>query len=268
MPWAGGPPSLLFSDLLSGVLFRLDGDKTTPVRSFDGETVSAVIPLADGGSVVALHRSLAVFDEAGNEAHRIPLDLAPGLRLSDATAGPSGHLWIGVVPAGDEPLPGALLRYGADGVRVIQDGVGFSNGLGFSSDGTTMVHIDSDAGTIFRRSHDPHTGDVGDPEEFYRVPENSGALDGLCLDDGDRVWVALFGGGEVVCIDTDGAVVDNVLVPALRTSSCTFVGSTLYITTARVGASDLELAEFTLSGSLFRYETSVSGGPVWEGRIA
>jgi sugar lactone lactonase YvrE len=259
-------PALHFTDLLTGTVFTLAGETAPPSYEFAGETASAIIPLADGRAVIALHRALVVIDAEGAIESRLELELPEGTRLSDATAGPSGHLWLGVVPAGDDPAPGLLLRLGPDGAHVVRTGLGFSNGIGFTADGTRMLHIDSTPGILWSLPHDPVTGELGEPEELYRHAE-TGALDGLCLDDRDRVWVAVFGGGEVLCID-GGELVDRVLVPALRVSSCVIVGSTLYITTARIDAPEEELAEFPLSGSLFRYELDSSSGPVWEGHIS
>lgn len=260
--------ALHFSDLLTGTVYALRGDRAVPVLEFPGETVSALIPLEDGRSVIALHRSLAVIDHNGEVVERIPLDLPAGTRLSDATAGPSGHLWFGVVPAGDQPAAGMLVRLGDDGLSIQRTDIGFSNGLGFTADGTRMLHIDSATGTLWSIPHDPATGELGAPTALLVFPEAEGALDGLCLDELDRAWIAVFGGGEVLCVDTSGVIVSRVLVPALRASSCVFVDSTLYITTARVDAPEAELAEFTTSGSLFRYQADVAGGPVWEGHLS
>ena len=261
-------PALYFSDLLAGTVFSLRGDQAVTALEFPSETVSALIPLKDGRAVIALHRSLAIVDRTGSVIERIPLDLPQGTRLSDATAGPSGHLWLGVVPAGDQPAAGMLVRLGDEGLSIQRTDIGFSNGLGFTADGTRMLHIDSATGTLWSIPHDPATGELGTPTELLVFPESEGALDGLCLDEHDRAWIAVFGGGEVICVDTAGVIVSRVLVPALRASSCVFVGSTLFITTARVDASEAELAEFTASGSLFRYEADVAGGPVWEGHLS
>ncbi len=268
MRLGSGDHALYFADLLRGTVHAFDGDHAATVLEFPGETVSALIPLVDGRTVVALHRSLAVLDTAGREIERIPLDLPAGTRLSDATAGPSGHLWFGVVPAGDERVPGMLLRLGDDGLSIQRSEIGFSNGLGFTGDGTRMLHIDSATGTLWSIPHDPATGDLGQPTALLVFPDSEGALDGLCIDEHDRAWIAVFGGGEVICVNTSGEIVSRVLVPALRASSCVFVGSTLFITTARIDAPEAELAEFTASGSLFRYEADVAGGPVWEGHLS
>lgn len=268
MSFDGAAPTLHFSDLLSGTIYSLDGDRAPLRAEFAGETVSAIIPLVSGQTAVALHRALVVLNTDGTTDRRIELDLPVGARLSDASAGPSGHVWLGVVPAGDEPVSGMLMRLGPDGASIERSEVGFSNGLGFTADGTALLHIDSTSNTVWRIAHDPVTGALGEALELFRLPAEQGALDGLCLDEYDRAWVAVFGGGEVLRIGRDGSLEARVLVPALRVTSCAFgADTTLFITTARIDAPGEELAEYPLAGSLFRIETDCHGGPVWKGQL-
>ncbi|MBX3098855.1 MAG: SMP-30/gluconolactonase/LRE family protein [Salinibacterium sp.] len=267
MPYGGLPDRLVFTDLLAGTISALDGASSTVVASFPGETVSALIPLDDGATAVALHRSIAILGSDGSEVSRIALDLQPGARLSDATAGPTGHIWLGVVPAGDKPIDGALIRLEREGFSVQRENVGFSNGLGFTAAGTELIHIDSATNTVWGIQHDRQTGDLGDARQIFQWT-GEGDLDGLCLDELDRAWIAIFGAAQVICVDLNGTVVDRVTVAAPRVSSCTFGNErTLYITTARIDAPREELDGYPAAGSLFRCELPVSGGPVWKGHL-
>lgn len=265
----GSPtPRLLFADLLTGTVFALDGDTSEVVAEFPGETVSALIPLRDGRTAVALRRAIAILDPDGAEVSRIELDLPHGTRLSDATAGPSGHVWLGVVAAGDDAAPGMLVRLEPNGFSVQRPDVGFSNGIAFTSDGSALVLVDSASNTVWSIRHDPATGELGEARQLFTLTVEEGALDGLCLDELDRAWVAVFGGGRVICVDTRGALVDRIDVPAPRVSSCAFGAErTLYITTARIDAPPDELDRYPVAGSLFRCELPVSGAPVWEGDL-
>lgn len=268
MRLASETPALYFTDLLEGTVYRFDGDHSTLVREFPGETVSALIPLHDGRAVVCLHRTLAVLDAHGKLERKFELDLPAGTRLSDATAGPTGHLWLGVVPAGDEPIPGMLLRVDDNGQTVAVPDLGFSNGIGFTADGRRLVLVDSFAGTVSAIDHVPQTGDLGERRVLYRHPIDEQGLDGLTIDEHDHIWLAVFGRGEVLCFSIDGEPRQPIQVPALRLTSCAFVGSTLYITSARVDAPAQELEEYPLAGSLFRCELGVTGGPVWKGNLS
>ncbi|MFT4083314.1 MAG: SMP-30/gluconolactonase/LRE family protein [Nocardioides sp.] len=265
--------ALHWVDLLSGTVHtRGHAGDSAVVASYPGETVSALIPLGDGTLAVALRRRLAIADRRGDVLTTLDPRLAPGLRFSDGTAGPSGHLWLGTVPDPDQTAGalGGLLRIGPDGVHTARDGVGFANGVGFSADGSWLFHVDSVARTIERIAHDPTTGELGESRLLFRLPTGPAELDGLAVDEYDRLWVAVFGGGQVLCIPTDGArageVVDHVAVPARRVTSCAFAGSTLHITTARVDASVDELSLEPLAGSVFAASCGCAGGPTWEGK--
>lgn len=268
MRFASAEPALHFTDLLAGQVYRAVGSSASVVRDFPGETVSALIPLRDGRCVVCLHRALLVLTADGSTERRIELDLPGGMRLSDATAGPTGHIWAGVVSATETVIPGMLLRIGDDGSVVVRDRIGFSNGIGFTADGRSLIHIDSAEGTLSAIDHDPVSGELGATRVLYRHPVAEEGLDGLALDADDRIWVAVFGRGEVLCFSAEGDVLSSIHVPAKRVTSCAFRGTRLMITTARVDASVEELEEFPLSGSLFSYELGVAGGPVWEGSLS
>lgn len=265
-PRASERHRLRWCDLLSGtVLERGEDGEARFVERFPRETLGAQIPLRGGGIAFALRRSVLTRDGTGRERLHLQPALPLGLRFSDGTAGPSGHLWIGTVPDGEATGPGSLLRIGADGVSEMRSGLGFANGIGFTADGRHLLHIDSDAGALVSIQHDPRSGELGEARTLYRLPEGPGKLDGLAVDDRDRIWVAVFGAGAVLCIDPQGRPVDRVTVPVRRVSSCCFGADALYITTARVGASARELQRQPLAGSVFRCDVGCAGGPVWEG---
>jgi sugar lactone lactonase YvrE len=88
---------------------------------------------------------------------------------------------------------------------------------------------------------------------------------GLAIDVEGCLWVACWGGKRVERIDpADGSRRDVVHVPATNTSSVAFGGPALddlYITTARDGLSDAQLAAEPHAGDLFVTRPGVSGPP-------
>ncbi|WP_159502084.1 SMP-30/gluconolactonase/LRE family protein [Microbacterium sp. 18062] len=272
-PVPGVEPVLRWTDLLQGeVLERGARGAAVRVRGFEGETVSALIPLAAGRLAVALRRRILVLEADGEtEVAEIAPGLPPGMRLSDAIAGPGGHVWVGVVDEQLHGAPGSLMRVGPGAGTLVRDGIGFANGVGFSADGRRLFHVDSTAGTVVAIEHDPRTGRTGDAQIVFRHSAD-GELDGLAVDAHDRLWIAVFGGGRVLCVGTRGAdagrVLDTVTVPVSRVTSCCFgADDSLYITTARIGALADELAREPLAGSVFRARVGSLGGPRHEGNL-
>lgn len=263
--------TIRWTDLLEGTVLERDAEGVArPVGTYAGETVSALLPLAHGRTAVALRRRIVTLD-ADRIVGVVGPELPRGFRYSDGVAGPSGHLWIGVVADEGSTAPGWLLRIGARGTQTVRDGIGFANGIGFSADGARLFHVDSADGSVSVIPHDRHTGALGAPAVLYRHG-GPGAVDGLAVDAHDRLWVAVFGGARVLCIETAGTragtVVDHVQLPARRVTSCCFgAAEDLYITTARVDATAEELAAEPLAGSVFQASVGCAGAPRHEGRI-
>ncbi len=68
-------------------------------------------------------------------------------------------------------------------------------------------------------------------ENFEGVP------DGMCIDDEGKLWIAMWGGSQVLrCDPVSGENIECLKVPDRNVSCCTFGGEDmdiLYITTAR-----------------------------------
>ncbi|MGS0524302.1 SMP-30/gluconolactonase/LRE family protein [Zobellia nedashkovskayae] len=78
---------------------------------------------------------------------------------------------------------------------------------------------------------------------------------------------ALWGGIAVSRWKPDtGELIQKIRVPAPHVTSCAFGGADLnklYITTAREGLTEAQLAEYPLSGSLFTIDLPVGGPEVF-----
>jgi sugar lactone lactonase YvrE len=112
---------------------------------------------------------------------------------------------------------------------------------------------------------DNDTGTLGEVLGTIPVPEAAGAPDGMTIDAEGNLWVALWGGFGVGCWDpATGRMIRKVEVPAPHVSSCAFGGGdlrTLFITTARSGLTEAQLAQYPLSGGLFAADTGARGLP-------
>lgn len=62
---------------------------------------------------------------------------------------------------------------------------------------------------------------------FVDIPPAAGAPDGMCVDEFEHVWVAIWGGSELRRYSPAGELVAVVRVDAPPVSSCAFVGKHL-----------------------------------------
>ena len=85
---------------------------------------------------------------------------------------------------------------------------------------------------------------------------------GAVVDAEGQLWLALWGAGRVVRLDHDGRIVAEIILPVSQPSCPAFAGERLerlYITSAREGLSEAELAGQPLAGGLFVAEVGVAG---------
>lgn len=236
-------------------------------------TVAAVVPTADGGLLVTLRRGFgAVTPDGTLWTGRCVLPETDDSRFNDGACDPSGRFLVGSMSLDGRERTERLYRLdGAGAVKVVDDGLTLSNGLGWSPDGRTLYHVDSVPGIVWSRSYDPMSGAVGSRQVHLRIDE--GAPDGLCVDTDGNLWVAVWGAGEVRCFDAAGEQVATVEVAAPHTSSVAFVGPArdrLLITTARTDLSAAQFDAHPLSGRLFLADVGARGVPTaaWAGRCA
>jgi D-xylonolactonase len=170
------------------------------------------------------------------------------------------------MPDGDRP--GRLYRLDLD-LRLARllDGIGCSNGMGFTADRRRMYYTDSIAGEIYLFDYSPAGGVLSNRRVFARVPREAGLPDGLTVDAEGGVWSARWGGGCVVRYTPAGVEEGRVEFPAQRVSSITFGGpdyADLYVTTA--GGQDKGVFG-PGAGALFRFRPGVRGVPEFRSRI-
>ena len=84
------------------------------------------------------------------------------------------------------------------------------------------------------------------------------------MDEAGCYWSALYAGGRVARLSPAGEVMEEVAIPAPKPTMIAFGGDdrrTAYVTTAREGLSDEELAAAPHSGGIFSFRVDVPGLP-------
>lgn len=195
-------------------------------------------------------------------------DYDPHVRTNDGFCDIHGNLWIGTMALSEKPKLGKLYLLDADqNWHTMLDETSISNGIRCSSDGTTYYYIDTPTQLIreFRFDSDAITWEF--VRNVIEIPVEEGHPDGMSMDAEGRLWVSLWNGYGVVCVDPEkGEVVDRVEVAAPQVSANIFGGKNqdrLFITTARKELSESKLDAYPLTGDLFYVPMNVTGSETY-----
>ena len=150
--------------------------------------------------------------------------------MNDCIADPEGRVYSGSYhynPQGGA-LPSFLFVVDTDGsVRVVDEGIQFSNGLAFSPDGSTLYFSDTIARCIYAYNWHRESGNLSGRRVVVRLPREEGFPDGLTVDEDGFLWCAHWFGACITRYDPDGKRERCVKMPAAQTSSLAFGGPNL-----------------------------------------
>lgn len=234
-------------------------DSTGRHRSWDvGMPIGAAVPRASGGLVFAGGNGFYALDtETGSVTELATTPDLPHTRLNDGKCDRAGRFYAGSMDADEKPGRGKFYRFDTDhSVTELYDGIGISNGLGWSPDDKLMYYIDSFAYRVDVHDYDVATGQMGERRVFARLGSGELVPDGLAVDSEGGVWVAVWGGGVIQRYDADSTLTSVVKLPAAHVTSCAFGGpglTELFITTAAGPGRS--------AGALFTCPASVKGLP-------
>lgn len=235
------------------------------------EMVTAAVPAADGGILLTFPHSIGLFDPESGTLRTlldgIEADKADN-RFNDGKCDATGRYWGGTMSMNDVRGQGSVYSLDPDLQLRVREEFGpvtCSNGLGWSPDNRTMYYIDTPTYEVVAFDVDLQNGELANRRTAIRIPKEFAYPDGMTVDAEGMLWVAHWGGFRVTRWNPATAeCIGTVHVPAPQVTSCTFGGPNrdeLYITSARVGLSDEVLAEYPLTGGVFRIKPGVSGLP-------
>ena len=270
--WRVADQSLWWTDILNCRLHKMDWE------SRDVTTFEVPERLCCFGFVRdSLHRlicgfesGLALFSPDTDKLEWIsrPLLDIPGVRMNDGRVDRQGRFWSGSMVEDQGLAPSstcaALFRLDHDlQVSSQLTGLQISNGLGWSPSGSVMYFADSPLREIRRCEFHSELGKIGSVELHARLSENE-FPDGATVDRSGNLWSAVWGGGRIDCYDTSGSRISSIRVPISQPTCVCFGGpdlTTMFVTTARTGIDDEQLAAEPLAGSVLAFDDVGTGIP-------
>jgi len=254
--------SLLWVDIPVGKIHKTNLENLhTETITLDTQ-VGAVAPFeADEKIAVACKEGFATL--ANNKLEiRDPYLSNPDYRMNDAKCDALGRFWGGSCQLDFESGKGKLHRWeGGEHNKVMVESLSLPNGIGWNSENTLMYLADSMAKKVYVSDFDLADDFVPKFRELISI--DLGVPDGLSVDVEGCIWLALWGGSQIIRISPQGKILEEHIFPVSQPSSCAFGSDgTLFVTSARAGISKADLLNEPLAGSLFTLSTNTSGVPV------
>jgi sugar lactone lactonase YvrE len=249
--WVDVPVGAVFRATVTG------GDWSITPWLRTGERVSLVHPAGPGRVLVARGGRLEVRPSTRPdmvERTIADLSLEPGWVLGDGIVDDRGAIWIGVIAPEPQRERGWLARVLPDGtVERAVASIRMSNGLALADGGKTLYHADSTRRVVWRHRL-AGDGSVASSEEFLRFAADDGMPDGLCLDPEGRLWVAVYGAGEVRGYRASGERVASVTLPVPQSTGVWIGGPDgrdVVVTSGREGYRESDRRAQPLAGTTF-----------------
>jgi D-xylonolactonase len=264
--WHPDERLLYWVDIPSSKLFRCDPAARTCEAFETGEPVGGFTIQEDGRLLLFMARGAVRLWQngfAGTVIDGIPEERDN--RFNDVIADPEGRVYCGVMSTPSRP--GRLYRLDTDGtITPLLEGIGTSNGMGFTPDLKRMYYTDTRRREIYLFDYDRETGAIANRRVFARA-DSDGRPDGMTVDSEGAVWSARWDGYCLVRYDAGGRLVARIKFPVKKVSCVTFGGpeyTDMFVTTAG-GNDTAENGEH--AGALFHLDAGVRGVPEFRSRI-
>ena len=270
--WHPLEEQLYWTDIDAGRMFRYDPKTGHHEQFYKGPSVGGFTIQSDGSLVLFMAKGTIKIlkdNKLTTIVKEIP-EVKEG-RFNDVIVDPCGRIFCGTLDYSYSSGLGYLYRLDTDGsfTRIL-DGLGISNGLGFSLDRKTMYHTDSTAMRIYSFEYDERTGSITNQKVFIDRSEKSGTPDGMTVDSMGHIWSATLGIG-IIRYDSDGKEEKVISLSTQAVLSVTFGGSDysdMYVTSGQLDGIDLPgvlIGED--AGSLYKLDPEVKGIPEFLSRI-
>ncbi len=261
--WDAANNTILWVDIMGCAIHILDRNNNAFHSIATPSMIGSFALCNDGNIVAALQEGFVFINRITGEISAIdnPEKDIPGNRFNDGKTDPAGRFWAGSMSLTGETGTGSL--YMMDGNLNINkkiENVSISNGLCWSEDLKYFYYIDTPTMEVVRYDYDNINGEISNKTTAISIPGKEGYPDGMTMDSEGMLWIAHWEGWQVARWNPfTGEKIDAIQLPVSLVTSICFGGENMdemYITSARVGLTDEQLAEEPLAGRSFIIEHS------------
>ncbi len=256
--WDAANHTILWIDIMGCAIHELNM-KSHSLRSISTPSMIGSFALCNNGNILAaLQDGFSFVDRITGAVRRIedPEAVHPNNRFNDGKTDPAGRFWAGSMSLSGEKGTGNLYMVNEQlEVKKKIENVSISNGLCWSLDQRFFYYIDTPTMEVVRYDYDNQTGEISNKTTVITIPAKEGFPDGMTIDSEGMLWIAHWEGWQVARWDpSTGNKIDSIHLPVSLVTSICFGGENMddmFITSARVGLTDEQLAEEPLAGSSF-----------------
>ncbi len=191
----------------------------------------------------------------------------PLTRSNDGRTAPDGSFWIGTMGLKHEHGIGAYYRYHQGKLDKIFHPVSIPNSTCFSADGRLAYISDTVEHVIWCWQLDEIGAPVGEKEIHIDLGAEKGNPDGSVIDSEGYLWNAQWGAWKIVRYAPDGTRDREIELPVQQPTCPCFGGRDLiklYITSAKEGLSEEQLAKQPDAGKVLVLDVNVAGLAEWQ----
>ncbi|MBZ8178729.1 SMP-30/gluconolactonase/LRE family protein [Oscillatoria salina IIICB1] len=264
--WHKREKCLYWTDIPRGRMYRYHPGTKKSEQIYEGSPVGGYTIQDDGALLLLKAGGKILRWDDGKMTLIAEIPDESESRFNDAIADPQGRVFCGTMPT-PERL-GRLYRLNTDATLTsVLDGIGCSNGMGFTPNRQQMYYTDSTVGQIYLFDYDAASGNLSNQRVHLTIPKKEGLPDGLTVDAEGFLWSARWNGGHLFRYNTLGEEVLRVPFPAKKVTSLTFGGedyTDMFITTA---GGDNRAEEGAGAGAIFHLNLGIQGVPEFSSRI-
>lgn len=253
--WLPARGALAFSDSREKRIYLLGRLERFPRVYQLGGAIGCMVPTQDGNLLAAVGDSLAELNLDTGVPTPIWQGRLPDGQPSTGACDCEGRFWLGAAAELSRHRQASgegALTCVTHAAAIAIPGGGAPSALAFCRDGNFYC---ADAAGRVDLCQVSQAGATR--KHILEIPPECGAPGGICTDADGNLWIALWGGGKVICVHPEtGKWLHILALPDQNVSGCCFGGDdwrTLYITTAR----DQE----GLGGRLYAIRANARGVP-------
>lgn len=147
------------------------------------------------------------------------------------------------------------------------EGSTIPNGISWTSDDKIMYFTDSPVQSVHTYDFDAARGEISNGRTLLHLDEDGVFPDGHAMDVNGNIWQACYGGWKVIRISPQGQVTGVVHLPTRNITCPVFVGTELFITSAKEPEPDRYPRSAQNAGNLFKIDVGVRGSPKHKARL-